>query len=59
MAGQRGWRLHAIEVADDELLEAIGQRRAICGLRPSHGWGVDLFIDRECSRCARRAYGKT
>ena len=24
---------------------------AFCGLRPRHGWGVDLFIDRQCARC--------
>lgn len=41
--GQRGWRLHAV---------ATGKERAACGLRAAHGWGFDLFIDRECQRCA-------
>lgn len=25
--------------------------KALCGLRPRHGWGMDMFIDAECGRC--------
>lgn len=51
-AGQRGWRLHAIEARDGEKHVDYNKRIALCGLRPSHGWGVDLFIDRNCAKCA-------
>lgn len=52
-AGQRGWRLHAIELKDGEPYEEYKRRTALCGLWPRHGWGVDLFIDAECSRCVK------
>lgn len=52
-AGQRGWRLHAIEAsAETTLFEARGLRAA-CGLRPRHGWGLDMFINDHCKRCER------
>lgn len=57
--GQRGWRLHAIVADDKETLGDIAKRPAACGLIPSHGWGIDLFIggaaylDQRCKRCAR------
>lgn len=54
-AGQRGWRTHAVRADDKETLEVIARRRSLCGLKPSHGWGVDLFIDLKCSRCERIA----
>lgn len=50
-AGQRGWRLHAVLMAESESYEEYKRRPALCGLRPRHGWGVDLFIEDECSRC--------
>lgn len=49
--GQRGWRLHAIEAEDTETFPQIRSRRAACGLRAAHGWDLDLFIERRCSRC--------
>lgn len=52
-AGQRGWRTHAVLAADDETLNQLGRRRALCGLTPAHGWCVDLFIEKKCERCAR------
>lgn len=58
-AGQRGWRLHAFDwtEADNEYHRETGHTRsrkpALCGLRPAHGWGVDLFIEDECERCLK------
>lgn len=43
-AGQRGWRVHAVRLDNQT-------GPAMCGLQPAHGWGADLFIDRECARC--------
>lgn len=51
-AGQRGWRLHAVRTSSTSF-SAIKSLRAVCGLRPSHGWGLDLFIDDKCRRCSR------
>lgn len=63
-AGQRGWRLHAVNKeklrleaerikADPLRLKSGAPRvRSLCGIRPSHGWGNDFYIEEECSRCA-------
>lgn len=59
-AGQIGWRLHAVPLTDAEYTafryDEAGYRRpkALCGMSPAHGWGLDLFIDGECERCAKR-----
>jgi len=47
--GQVGWRLHAVPISQ----EGIPEKRAkpLCGQHPRHGWGMDMFIDQECSRC--------
>jgi hypothetical protein len=56
-AGQRGWRVHAIDVPDEDPRESlvtfkdIANTRSACGLLPVHGWGMDLFIERRCMRC--------
>lgn len=52
--GQTGWRTHAVEVSDDAKLPLKGVR-ALCGLLPRHGWGLDLFIERKCVYCAKKA----
>ena len=49
--GQTGWRTHAV-VASDDMKLPLKNVRAICGLMPRHGWGMDLFIERKCARCA-------
>ena len=49
--GQRGWKLHAVEGDDTETLNAFRYRRAACGLKPAHGWGLDLFIEEKCIKC--------
>lgn len=50
--GQRGWKLHAVIADDSQLFADIRNSRALCGLLPSHGWGLDLFIEDKCARCA-------
>lgn len=50
-AGQKGWKLHAVEANEGEDYKEYAKRPALCGTRPRHGWGVDLFIDEECARC--------
>lgn len=47
--GQVGWKLHAFPVEEDGTHEKRAQ--SLCGLRPRHGWGLDLFIDERCTRC--------
>lgn len=47
--GQIGWKLHAV------ILHKTDRRlRALCGLRPAHAWGLDLFIEDKCKRCEKR-----
>lgn len=52
--GQRGWRLHAVAASPDETLAQIRGQQAACGLLPSHGWDLDMFIERRCARCVKR-----
>ncbi len=49
--GQTGWRLHAVEANHSEKFRDIKRRVALCGLKPKHGWGLDLFIDEKCKKC--------
>lgn len=51
-AGQRGWRLHAVET-DHDNFAVVKRLTAMCGLRPAHGWGLDLFIDKKCANCLK------
>ena len=53
-AGQRGWRLHAVEADDSASFESVKHKPSLCGLRPRHGWGLDCFIEMRCKRCERR-----
>jgi hypothetical protein len=53
--GQRGWRTHAVEAEGTDSLASLRHKAALCGLRPAHGWGLDLFIERKCTRCLRKA----
>ena len=55
-AGQRGWKLHAVLMPNDGKFKMASRRvrlgsKSLCGLRPAHGWGFDLFIDEPCQRC--------
>lgn len=51
-AGQRGWRIHLVPKGQSEHM-FYGKYKApsLCGIRPRHGWGLDLFIDEPCARC--------
>ena len=51
-AGQRGWRLHLVEGDASDRVPDLPMR-ALCGTWARHGWGLDLFIDRECARCTK------
>ncbi len=42
-AGQRGWRLHAIEAPADAKFSVVKRKTALCGLTPRHGWDIDMF----------------
>ncbi len=54
---QRGWKLHLVDV--NALYQATPKSPvwgdALCGLRPRHGWGLDMFIEDQCKRCVARA----
>lgn len=65
-AGQVGWRLHLVDVGQtivpsiqspimNRNHSEIDKSKAVCGLVPKHGWGLDFFIDTLCSRCVARA----
>jgi hypothetical protein len=56
-AGQRGWRLHAVEAPDEFKFSELNAAKhpALCGIIPRHGWGLDMFIERKCSRCVKKA----
>lgn len=50
-AGQRGWKLHAVpDATADAKLPLTGVRSA-CGIRPRHGWDLDMYIEDRCTRC--------
>lgn len=53
-AGQRGWKLHAINADNDDTFLGIGPRAAACGLRPVYGWSFDLFIEDKCATCLHK-----
>lgn len=52
-AGQRGWRLHSVIAADTETFDQVKGRLSACGLRPRHGWSLDMFIKDRCKHCER------
>lgn len=52
-AGTTGWCVHAVPADQAETFEAVRERRAICGLLPRFGWGLDLFITKQCQHCLR------
>lgn len=57
--GRIGWRWHAVPAAfmsDGQGGQVEHKRRpALCGLRPAHGWGGDIFSDEMCERCRIKA----
>ena len=48
-----GWKLHAIIADGTDSFKSLKFHVALCGLRPSHGWWLDLFIEDECAKCLR------
>lgn len=52
-AGQRGWKLHAINAPEKATFGDVRFLRAACGLRGRYGWGLDIFIEDKCTRCMR------
>lgn len=57
-AGQRGWKLHLVELGQYTWPSrrhgqpvTLDKSPALCGLRAAHGWGLDMFIEDECARC--------
>jgi len=53
-AGQRGWVQHAVVADDDASFKDIKGVRSLCGLKPAHGWGLDLFIESKCKKCLKQ-----
>jgi hypothetical protein len=54
-AGQRGWRLHAVMAGDHQKFSELRYGYpGLCGVRPRHGWSLDLFIDAKCVRCVKK-----
>ena len=53
--GQRGWRIHAVVAPATATCAQLRNARALCGLWPARGWGVDMFIDEPCLSCVRAA----
>ena len=53
-AGQKGWKLHAVEAHSKAIFSDIRFRAAVCGIRAKYGWGLDMFIEDKCERCKKR-----
>lgn len=53
-AGQRGWRLHFVPEATEADKAPIRGKVSLCGIRPAHGWDLDMYIDDKCERCLRK-----
>lgn len=51
-AGQRGWKLHAID-SEENSFKLLSRKAALCGLLPTHGWSLDLFIEDKCTKCQK------
>lgn len=57
-AGVHAWRLHAVEALKSESFNAVRDRKALCGLVPRYGWGLDMFIERKCAVCLAKCNGE-
>ena len=53
----KGWKLHLVEASPDTPLADLRYCRPLCGVRPAHGYDLDMFIADECARCTK-AYAK-
>jgi hypothetical protein len=54
-AGTTGWKMHGIYGEEKQTFASLGRATSLCGLRPRHGWGMDLFIEDPCLRCVAKA----
>jgi hypothetical protein len=56
-AGNTGWKLHLVDL--DSLYQSHPKApiygSSLCGLKARFGWGLDLFVEDICARCAARA----
>lgn len=52
-AGQKGWKLHAIEAPTNAKFSEIKFKQALCGKRAKYGWGLDMFIEDKCQKCLK------
>ena len=50
-AGRVGWKLHAVKASPDQSFDEIKYEPALCGMRPAHGYDLDMFIVDRCKRC--------
>lgn len=55
--GQKGWRLHAVYGLPLDSFASLQRSAALCGIRPRHGWLLDLFIEDPCLKCVAKALG--
>ncbi len=43
--------MHAVGTTESENPPPYKHRTSLCGVRPGHGWSLDLFIEEPCTRC--------
>lgn len=58
-AGRSAWKFHAVLSDPRQKFEEIKGVHALCGLKPRHGWGMDLFMDIDdevAGRCLKCYY---
>lgn len=46
--------MHAVIAPEDAKFSEVRSQRALCGLWPRYGWGLDLFIEERCKRCSAK-----
>ncbi len=58
-AGRSAWKFHAVLADPRQNFQEISRSHSLCGLQPTYGWGLDLFMDindsvaGKCSKCER------
>lgn len=59
-AGRTGWKFHAVQSSPKQTFGSLENKTAACGMRPRHGWTLDLFMDEDdevagkCVRCLKQ-----
>ena len=57
-AGNTGWKLHLVDLDSLYVWRHKGvadHGAALCGIAAKFGWGIDLFVEDVCARCAAKA----